>query len=90
MLDCLDRHRRSRPGGTGSSDPVGAERMCSAENEGPGASPADRAPIPEHTTHHISSLPERVLMRIERKLDPELPLRNRGTQTVLLRRGLTR
>ena len=55
MLDRLDRHRRSRPGGTGSSDPVGAERMRSAENEGPGASPADRAPIPERTTHQFTT-----------------------------------
>ena len=59
MLDRLDRHLWSRPGGTGSSDPVGAERMRSAraectrstENEGPGANPADRVPILERTTH---------------------------------------
>ena len=55
MLDCLDRHRQSRPGGTGSSDPVGAKRTRSAENEGPGASPADRAPIPERTTHQFTT-----------------------------------
>ena len=63
MPDCLDRHRRSRPGGTGSSDPVGAERMRSAraehthsaENEGLGASLANRAPIPEHTTHQFTT-----------------------------------
>ena len=55
LLDRLDRHRRSRPGGTGSSDPVGAECMRSAENEGPGASPANRAPIPERTTHQFTT-----------------------------------
>ena len=63
MLDHLDRHLWSRPGGTGSSDPVGAERMCStraectrsAENEGPGASPANWVPIPERTTHRFTT-----------------------------------
>ena len=59
MLCRLDQHLRSRPGGTGSSDPVEAKRMrsaraehmCSTKNEGPGANPADRVPIPECTTH---------------------------------------
>ena len=45
---------------------------------------------PYRSAPPISSLPERVLMRIERKLDPELHLRNRGTQTVLPHCGLTR
>ena len=63
MLDRLDRHIQSRPGGTGPSDPVGAECMRSArakrtraaENEGPDASPANRAPIPERTTHQFTT-----------------------------------
>ena len=55
MLDRLDRHLRSRPGETGSSDPVGAERTRSAENEGLGANPANRAPIPECTTHQFTT-----------------------------------
>ena len=55
MLDCLGRHLRSRPGGTGSSDPVGAEHTRSAENEGLGANPANRAPILEHTTHQFTT-----------------------------------
>ena len=32
-----------------------AERTCSAENEGLGANPADRAPIPECTTHQFTT-----------------------------------
>ena len=59
MLHRLDQHLQSRPGGTGSSDSVEAERMRSAraertrstENEGPGVNPADGVPIPECTTH---------------------------------------
>ena len=63
MLDRLGQHLQSRPGGTGSSDPVGAKRMRStraertrsAENEGLGANPANRAPIPECTTHQFTT-----------------------------------
>ena len=45
---------------------------------------------PYRSAPPINSLPERVLMSIERKLDPELRLCNRGAQTVLPRHGLTR
>ena len=71
MLDRLGRHIQSRPGGTGSSNPVEAgrmrsaraermrstraERTRSAENEGLGANPANRAPIPERTTHRFTT-----------------------------------
>ena len=63
MLCHLDQHLRSRPGETGSSDPVeaermrsaGAERTCSAKNEGPGVNPADGVPIPECTTHRFTT-----------------------------------
>ena len=55
MLDRLGRHLQSRPGGTGSSDPVEAERTRSAENEGLGANPANRAPILERTTHRFTT-----------------------------------
>ena len=32
-----------------------AKRMHSTEKEGPGANPADRAPIPERTTHQFTT-----------------------------------
>ena len=55
MLCHLDRHLRSRPVGTESSDSVEAEHMRSAENEGPGVNPANGVPIPEHTTHQFTT-----------------------------------
>ena len=63
MLRHLDHHLQSRPGGTGASDPVGAECMRSAraehtrsaKNEGLGTSPADRVPILECTTHQFTT-----------------------------------
>ena len=63
MLHRLDQHLRSRPGGTESSDSAEAEHMrsaraertYSAENEGLGVNPADRAPIPERTTHQFTT-----------------------------------
>ena len=63
MLCRLDQHLQSRPGETGSSDPVEAERMRSAraectrstKNEGPGVNPANGVPIPERTTHRFTT-----------------------------------
>ena len=55
MLCHIDQHLRSRPGGTGSSDSVEAERTRSAKNKGLGVNPADGAPIPVCTTHQFTT-----------------------------------
>ena len=94
MLCRLDQYLQSRPGGTDSRDSAEAKRMRSAraectraaEHEGPGVNPANSVRIPEHT----DSLPKRVLMLIEHKLNQVLCLCSHSVQTVLPHHSLTR